>query len=159
MPGVDSSSCLYNLLLESAVRDDNLQDVMLVIWKDGQEIVDSLPAYSTQGDSLFTVELTDSENGAIYDYYFVAIDSAGNMSYAPENASFGEYFSVEYYSITPGDINFDGDLNIFDLLGMLQYLAASAEPDSQSEKCSLDVNMDGAINIFDLLEILYILQD
>ncbi|MEA2062160.1 MAG: cohesin domain-containing protein [Gemmatimonadota bacterium] len=55
-------------------------------------------------------------------------------------------------AVIPGDANGDGNVNIFDLLGLLQVLSGSAEPAHGS-----DANEDGVVNIFDLLALLSLL--
>ena len=52
-------------------------------------------------------------------------------------------------TVEPGDVDGDGTVNIFDLLGLLQVLSGAGEPTEGS-----DANLDGATNIFDLLALL-----
>jgi Cohesin domain/Dockerin type I domain len=54
--------------------------------------------------------------------------------------------------VDPGDVNDDGSINIFDLLGLLQILSGAGESTVGS-----DVNVDGSVNIFDLLALLSLL--
>ena len=51
----------------------------------------------------------------------------------------------------PGDLNFDGIVDIFDLLLVLAGWGLCPEPPGL---CFGDANFDGAVNIFDLLEVL-----
>jgi len=57
-------------------------------------------------------------------------------------------------AVEPGDVDGDGVVNIFDLLGLLQVLSGAGEPSAGS-----DANSDGTTNIFDLLALLGILAD
>ena len=57
-------------------------------------------------------------------------------------------------TVKPGDVDGDGAVNIFDLLGLLQVLSGAAEPSGGA-----DANEDGATNIFDLLALLGMLAD
>ncbi|HUU29622.1 MAG TPA: dockerin type I domain-containing protein [archaeon] len=52
---------------------------------------------------------------------------------------------------TPGDLNSDGTVNIFDLLELLRKLGTG------SQDAAADVNKDGTVNVFDLLAMLKIL--
>jgi Cohesin domain/Dockerin type I domain len=56
------------------------------------------------------------------------------------------------YALAPGDVNGDGAIDIFDLLGLLQILSGASESTVGS-----DVNADGKTNIFDLLALLSML--
>ena len=51
-----------------------------------------------------------------------------------------------------GDVNGDGNVNIFDLLDLLKVLSGTGTAGG-----AVDVNSDGKINIFDLLELLQVL--
>jgi len=55
-------------------------------------------------------------------------------------------------AVEPGDVDGDGTVNIFDLLGLLQVLSGAGAPTAGS-----DANSDGTTNIFDLLALLGIL--
>ena len=69
------------------------------------------------------------------------------------------------YSKTPagvsstyrGDINEDGQVNIFDLLEMLKLIASEPETDRQRQIANVDKSADGNVNIFDLLSMLMLL--
>jgi len=53
-----------------------------------------------------------------------------------------------------GDINEDGQVNIFDLLEMLKLITSEPETDRQRQIANVDKSADGDVNIFDLLSML-----
>ncbi|MBW7996472.1 MAG: alpha/beta fold hydrolase [Candidatus Glassbacteria bacterium] len=57
-----------------------------------------------------------------------------------------------------GDINEDGQINIFDLLEMLHLLRSEPENDRQRQIANVDKSEDGDVNIFDLLALLRLLR-
>ena len=56
-----------------------------------------------------------------------------------------------------GDINEDGQVNIFDLLEMLKLLSSEPETDRQRQIANVDKSADDNVNIFDLLAMLRLL--
>lgn len=56
-----------------------------------------------------------------------------------------------------GDINEDGQVNIFDLLEMLKLFSAEPESERQRQIANVDKSADGIVNIFDLLAMLRLL--
>ena len=71
---------------------------------------------------------------------------------APADVSSGEVVEVTA-AVAPGDVNGDGRINIFDLLGLLKILAGINPPTAGS-----DINLDGTTNIFDLIRLLIMLR-
>ena len=53
-----------------------------------------------------------------------------------------------------GDVNGDGDINIFDLVQIAYYILELSVPDYE---CAADYNQDGTVNILDLVEIINII--
>ena len=54
--------------------------------------------------------------------------------------------------MTAGDLDSNGKIDIFDLLGLLKVLGGS-----QQASAAADTNGDGKVDIFDLLELLKLL--
>ena len=61
----------------------------------------------------------------------------------PENE-----FEVELY----GDVNFDGTLNINDIIIMVNFVLGSSSP-TEEQMLAGDMNQDGILNILDVISI------
>ena len=59
-----------------------------------------------------------------------------------------EDFVVELY----GDVNFDGSLNVNDIVIMVNFVLGQATP-SEEEFITADMNQDGIINILDIIQV------
>ena len=53
-----------------------------------------------------------------------------------------------------GDVNGDGDINIFDLVQIAYFILDLSIPDYE---CAADFNQDGSVDILDLVEIINII--
>ena len=59
-----------------------------------------------------------------------------------------EDFVVELY----GDVNFDGELNVTDIILMVNFVLNTTIP-SEEEALTADMNQDGIINILDVIQV------
>ena len=113
-------------------------------------------AHIAENINIFDFELTDEEMAAIR-----AIDrgDAGrsfNLQYG--NWGFGNFQDYNYnHTFTPayltGDVNFDGEINIGDVTGLIDFLLS----DVRMAPVPADVNEDGETNIDDLTALIDIL--
>ena len=55
-------------------------------------------------------------------------------------------------SITQGDVNYDGNLNILDIVQIVNYILGISEF-TDMQFALADMNHDGAINILDLVDL------
>ncbi len=85
--------------------------------------------------------------GASYYFCIRTYDRAGNLSLMSNSplAVSGEYVECPY---TPGDVNGDGMINIFDITYLLKFLYLEGSPPIPLE--AGDTNASGNINIFDV---------
>ena len=51
-----------------------------------------------------------------------------------------------------GDVNFDGILNILDVVNIVNYVMGTLDPTFEQEQ-SADYNEDGTINVLDIVQI------
>ncbi len=119
----------------------------------GAEAYSSMQMERT-GVNLFTASVTEGvlEDGTVISYYIEARDEMNTvLSPAGAPASFYQLVLAEYTG-TPGDLDGNMTINIFDLLALLKVLGGS-EPSSILS----DVDTNGTTNIFDLLALLKIL--
>ena len=122
--------------------------------------------YAIEGQSFQAVEMTPDTlmingfNGSIPGqregntilYYIEAGDSLHTVTDPPGAPQSAYRFSIlldGVESVRPGDLDNDGQVNIFDLLGLLKVLGGT-----QQATGAADTNGDGQVNIFDLLELL-----
>ena len=105
--------------------------------------------------NLYSTEIPGQKEGAVIQYYIVAGDSTHTIS-DPVDAPKTTYrFSVLMdgtQAIRAGDLDNNGKIDIFDLLGILKVLGGS-----QAASGGADVDGNGKVDIFDLLAILRLL--
>ena len=122
--------------------------------------------YAIEGQSFQAVEMTpdtvmingfngsipgQKEGNTIF-YYIEAGDSLHTVTDpagAPQSAYRFSILLDGVESLIPGDVDNDGQVNIFDLLGLLKVLGGT-----QQATGGADTNQDGKVDIFDLLELL-----
>ena len=63
---------------------------------------------------------------------------------------------IEENCLADGDINFDGDLNILDIVSIVNFIVGSSTP-TDDQVCAADINEDGNIDILDIVQILNII--
>lgn len=156
---VEDVDTLYSLdgsyLFRANVTDDEVvsgTDVTFY-YAVGAEAYSSMQMERT-GVNLFTASVTEGvlEDGTVISYYIEARDEMNTvLSPAGAPASFYQLVLAEYTG-TPGDLDGNMTINIFDLLALLKVLGGS-EPSSILS----DVDTNGTTNIFDLLALLKLL--
>ena len=57
-----------------------------------------------------------------------------------------------------GDVNFDGEINILDIVVVVNFAIYVNEP-TESEFWASDINDDGQINILDIVQLINIILD
>jgi hypothetical protein len=100
----------------------------------------------------FNGSIPGQREGNTIFYYVEAGDSLHTVtdpSGAPQSAYRFSILLDGVESIRPGDVDNDGQVNIFDLLGLLKVLGGT-----QQATGGADTNEDGKVDIFDLLELL-----
>ena len=144
-----------HISFDSHYRQEAPQQVYLTVTNVSGGIIETLLHYSSNagsdnasGDVLnqrlsFSVESDEDE---IYFNWEMA-DAGNNWYWAIDN--------VTIQSQTPpiGDLNYDGDYNIFDLLTLVEILAGVLTPDIVLNHVS-DINQDGETNFSDLILLL-----
>ena len=149
-----------NISFDSHYRQEAPQQVSLTVTNSSGEIIEMLLHYSSDsgsdndsGDVLnqrlsFIVETDEDEIYLKWEMY----DAGNNWYWAIDN--------VTIQSQTPpiGDLNYDGNLNIFDLLILAEILVGVISPDTVLNHVS-DINQDGETSFSDLiLFLIYIMN-
>ena len=149
-----------HISFDSHYRQEAPQQVSLTVTNSSGEIIEMLLHYSSDpgsdndsGDVLnqwlsFIVETDEDE---IY-FQWEMYDAGNNWYWAIDN--------VTIQSQTPpiGDLNYDGNLNIFDLLTLAEIIVGAISPDTVLNHVS-DINQDGETNFSDLiLFLIYIMN-
>ena len=149
-----------HISFDSHYRQEAPQQVSLTVTNSSGEIIEMLLHYSSDpgsdndsGDVLnqwlsFIIETDEDE---IY-FQWEMYDAGNNWYWAIDN--------VTIQSQTPpiGDLNYDGNLNIFDLLTLAEILVGVISPDTVLNHVS-DINQDGETNFSDLiLFLIYIMN-
>ena len=83
-----------------------------------------------------TADLDDDGINDIVDYFGLAPDMGAY-----------EYESEYYFSL--GDVNFDHEINILDVVLMVSFILG--EPSDEYELSASDINQDGQVNILDVV--------
>ena len=149
-----------NISFDSHYRQEAPQQVSLTVTNSSGEIIEMLLHYSSDpgsdndsGDVLnqrlsFIVETDEDEIYLKWEMY----DAGNNWYWAIDD--------VTIQSQTPpiGDLNYDGNLNIFDLLTLAEILVGVISPDTVLNHVS-DINQDGETSFSDLiLFLIYIMN-
>lgn len=91
----------------------------------------------------YTLELSFQEiNYGELTYYMTATDNHGNESNHTE--------PIFIFLNLPGDVNFDEDLNVFDVILMVEYIL-DAEEFTEEQLLLADYNQDGNLDILDII--------
>jgi hypothetical protein len=91
-------------------------------------------------------EISGLSEGIDFNWRVRAHNTVGWGDWSPVRS-----FTTEI-AVICGDINGDGDINIFDITGLISYLYLEGEPPVSMN--AADVNHDGNINIFDITYII-----
>ena len=144
-----------HISFDSHYRQEAPQQVYLTVTNVSGEIIETLLHYSSNagsdnasGDVLnqrlsFSVESDEDE---IYFNWEMA-DAGNNWYWAIDNVT------IQSHTPPIGDLNYDGDYNIFDLLTLVEILAGVLSPDIVLNHVS-DINQDGETNFSDLILLL-----
>jgi hypothetical protein len=90
----------------------------------------------------------------IANYWSTTIDSSKVLGYTTNNYYGEEQINVIDPSVaTPGDVDGNGSLNIFDVLDLLKVMSNKVTPDPRMQAAS-DLDTNGRVDVFDLLELL-----
>ena len=77
---------------------------------------------------------------------------------SPHPIDISEVYESDHFSV--GDVNFDGTINILDIVSMINYVAYANQSDMTDEEFSAaDINADGMVNILDIIILVNILLD
>ncbi|MFQ6093131.1 MAG: dockerin type I domain-containing protein [bacterium] len=101
---------------------------------------------------------TASIYGASHNYYFV-IDSNSVIQYRAGGYDEDAIISNIVSLLTPclkGDVNFDGQINVLDVVLTVNFILSMVEPDS-SQFCAADFDSDGSINVLDVIGIVNVI--
>ena len=144
-----------HISFDSHYRQEAPQQVYLTVTNVSGGIIETLLHYSSNagsdnasGDVLnqrlsFSVESDEDE---IYFNWEMA-DAGNNWYWAIDNVT------IQSHTPPIGDLNYDGDYNIFDLLTLVEILAGVLSPDIVLNHVS-DINQDGETNFSDLILLL-----
>ena len=69
----------------------------------------------------------------------------------PQAAFITATVDIGAYEYLPGDVNYDGKVNILDLISVRNSLGKDAASDPAARRC--DVNDDGAVNVLDIIAV------
>ena len=100
--------------------------------------------------------------------YYVDIDSyamlpgqySASFVINPENMfiqTIPVIFTVLDYSILPGDINFDGSINVLDIVSIMNFVISDDQNPSDLELEAADINGDNVLDVLDIVVIINII--
>ena len=69
----------------------------------------------------------------------------------------GIYEYESEYDFNLGDVNFDNEINILDVVLMVSFILG--EPTNEYEYSAADINEDGLLNILDIVALVNIILD
>jgi hypothetical protein len=111
---------------------------------------DSIPYFSSV-DFNNRQFIYDAPNPGLHFFYLTAV--SGILESQPSNI-----ISVLIEDIHPGDVNFDGTVNVLDIVKMITFILEDEIP-TDSEFSASDVNEDNTINILDIVLIVNMILD
>ena len=84
------------------------------------------------------------------------------MEYCGVAPDMGAYEYCEEQELIAGDINFDGVLDILDIVTIINYILPgddwnNGSPPSEEQTAAADVNEDGIVNILDIVTLMQII--
>ena len=178
---VDNGLCMYNEVPESHEFTINVEDTGLYLdWSDFTPPV-SVNQYvlmrcldadgDTDGDGYLeyencyfivnpSVNYQDTQFLDEFDSEFVYnLDETAGIKYTlslfyPNNNYWGSAFGNYYYepaSILMGDLNFDGIINVIDVVSLVNGILGGELTDDQ--QLAADLNGDGTINVIDIVSL------
>ena len=178
---VDNGLCMYNEVPESHEFTINVEDTGLYLdWSDFTPPV-SVSQYvlmrcldadgDTDGDGYLeyencyfivnpSVNYQDTQFLDEFDSEFVYnLDETAGIKYTlslfyPNNNYWGSAFGNYYYepsSILMGDLNFDGIINVIDVVSLVNGILGGGLTDDQ--QLAADLNGDGTINVIDIVSL------
>ena len=178
---VDNGLCMYNEVPESHEFTINVEDTGLYLdWSDFTPPV-SVSQYvlmrcldadgDTDGDGYLeyencyfivnpSVNYQDTQFLDEFDSEFVYnLDETAGIKYTlslfyPNNNYWGSAFGNYYYepsSILMGDLNFDGIINVIDVVSLVNGILGGGLTDDQ--QLVADLNGDGTINVIDIVSL------
>ena len=68
------------------------------------------------------------------------------------------YLNVLDSDLLPGDVNFDNEINVLDIVGIMAYIIESSQPTAEQFEAA-DVNQDGALDVLDIVTLVNIILD
>ena len=68
------------------------------------------------------------------------------------------YLNVLESDLIPGDVNFDNELNVLDIVNIMGYIIQSTQPTSEQFDAA-DINQDNVLDILDIVTIVNIILD
>ncbi len=142
-PYIISTTIVDNVLVRSA---------KLYYAIEGQSFQSVAMTPDTVMINCFNGSIPGQREGNTIFYYIEAGDSLHTVTDpagAPQSAYRFSILLDGVESLMPGDVDNDGQVNIFDLLGLLKVLGGT-----QQATGGADTNQDGKVDIFDLLELL-----
>lgn len=121
---------------------------------------ETVPATAIAGDPLLAAPYTEASWEAFSTALSAAKAALGSGSPA-QDAVLAAMSDLESAlkglkgeaTVKPGDVNGDGEINLFDLLAVIDHITGEAVLEGNSFLAS-DVNGDGEINLFDILAII-----
>ncbi len=110
-------------------------------------IIPPMPFYT---DTQFMDDFSDAVEYGLDD--IAAIKYTLSIGY-PNNNYWGSAFGNYYYedSVTLGDLNYDGIINVIDIVSMVNGILGSSF--SSEEFAAADMNSDGIINVVDIVSL------
>ena len=94
--------------------------------------------------------LSNSTDDSSYLIYWDDMRSSGKEDLI--NVFSQSFRNGEDFELMLGDVNFDGILNILDVVNIVNYVMGTLSPTLDQEQAS-DYNQDGTINVLDIVQI------
>ncbi len=119
--------------IEGGFAEIITEDTAFVNWLGGNMDVDPLFADPVNGD--FSL-----------DFESPCINAGGEGNYDPDGSP--RDLGYEYYPLTLGDVNDDGEWNVLDIIRITNFILESDIPNN-AESWTADTNVDGNIDVLD----------
>ncbi len=113
----------------------------------------------SNGEGLFKWRIDTGETDTLFQLELMVEPATAPGDFIGDNRVISLYYPTEEYQFVCGDANWDGNVNLLDILYLISYLYNNPPGDPPMPYDAGNVNSDGNINLLDILYLIQYLYD